>query len=87
MTAEEHARTVEESKETRRRFREANHPCPACCEPTLTPMGGPGNCWIECKCGVFSPMSKSYEEALADVENWQEVEPELNARMHPPVGG
>lgn len=85
MTGSE--RLSEKAREARRKFLEANHPCPACCETTLVPMGGPGQCWIECECGVFSPISPSYEEALADIENWQEAEPELNTSLHPPVGG
>jgi hypothetical protein len=82
MTREE----MLKDREIRRAFTAARHPCPACLEPGLLALGGRGSCWLECKCGVFSPMSPTWGEALTDVENWQEVEPELNAAMHPPVG-
>ena len=78
---------VEKAKQERISFKEKNHKCPICEEMTLSPFGGPGHYWIECPCGSYSPIKNSYNEALLDVEHWLEIDPELNARMYPPVGG
>ena len=79
-------RMVKEECQKRKALLAENHPCPCCGETTLQPMGGNKTCWWECPCGSYSPMSPTWEEALAAPE-WLEVDPELNARMSPPVGG
>jgi hypothetical protein len=76
---------VEQSKKARQAFQQANHECPVCGELGLLPLGGPGSYWIEHSCGAYSEMKPTLEEALNS--KWVNVDPELNARMYPPVGG
>lgn len=72
--------------ERRRKVRETQHPCPMCTMPGLVPQGGGRTCWLECECGGFSAIRPTWEEALANTEGWRNVDPELNAAMHPAVG-
>lgn len=78
---------IVKDREARKAFMAAGHACPACCETRLLALGGRGSCWLECPCGAYSPMSPTWEEALQEIDAWEVVDPELNARMHPPVGG
>lgn len=78
---------VEEEKQERARQRAKGNACPMCLEASLTPFGGRPTCWWECTCGAYSPMKKTWEEAYEDAGGWQDVDPELNARMSPPIGG
>jgi hypothetical protein len=81
---EDHKKVVKEGIATRKRLREENHACPVCCERGILPCGGGGACWWEHECGAYSQMCRTWEDALKG--EWQLVEPELNARMFPPVG-
>jgi hypothetical protein len=85
-TLDEYDRMVQEGIAKRAALREENHTCPECTLPTLIPLGGNGTCWWECQCGAYSPMAITWEAALA-APQWLMVDPEANARMHPPVGG
>jgi len=76
---------VEQGKQDRQAFRGEDHRCPECGGSDLMPCGGPGSYWIEHSCGAFSEMKPTLDQALAST--WQYVDPELNVRMHPPVGG
>lgn len=78
---------IAKDREARKAFMEKGHACPACTEVKLLACGGLGSCWLECSCGAYSPMSPTWEEALQELDAWEVVGPELNARMHPPVGG
>lgn len=86
MTPEEHDALVEQSIRERKAAKEANHTCPVCGEPGLLPLGGPGHYWFEHRCGAYSPLRATLEEALA-AEGWNVIDPELQANLHPPVGG
>lgn len=77
---------VEVDKKKRAELRLSKLSCPECFEPGLTPMGGAGTCWFECPCGAYSELCRTWEEAHVH-PNWRNVDPELNARMNPPVGG
>jgi hypothetical protein len=62
---------VEQSKKDRQAFRDKLQrdwtPCPFCTEPLIvqgSPCGGAGHCWIECTCGAYSPLCKTWDEAL-----------------------
>lgn len=79
--------TVRKDSDRRKAFNGERNLCPCCGEMTLQPLGGSATVWIECQCGSYSPMKATYEEALAAVDEWEQVDPELDARMYPPVGG
>lgn len=88
MTEAEHHKRVEESTRLREEFRAKNATCPVCgLEGHLQPCGGVGSFWIECPCGAYSALSSTLEEALTNLDGWHQVDPDLNARMYPPVGG
>lgn len=84
---------VEKSKQDRMAFQKEGRSCPSCGEagfdgvpsPPLSPCGGPGSYWIEHSCGAYSQLMPTLEEAY-DSE-WVKVDADLNASMHPPVGG
>lgn len=78
---------VFQDRDKRVKLRGEGHLCPVCEVNKVVPLGGFTSCWWECPCGAYSPMARTWEEALQDVANWQMIDPELNARMHPPVGG
>ena len=76
---------VKQGIQDRQAFRIEDHPCPTCGQHGLMPCGGPGSYWVEHSCGSYSEMKPTLQEALSST--WQAVDPELNVRMHPPVGG
>ena len=78
---------IREDRARRMAFREESHSCPMCGAPGLIPLGGNRTCWFECSCGAYSALSPTWEEALSNTQGWQNVDPGLNARMVPPVGG
>jgi hypothetical protein len=86
MDAAEYEQLVKDEIVIRKKLREEKNPCPVCLQPGVIPLGGGKTCWWECACGAYSPMCKSWEEALK-APDWPVIDPEDNARMYPPVGG
>ncbi len=86
MDATEYEQLVKDEIVIRGRLREEKHSCPECLQAGVIPLGGGKTCWWECPCGAYSPMGKSWEEALKEPV-WNVIDPEDNARMYPPVGG
>lgn len=86
MTPEEHYnQQVTAERDQRKQLREAYHVCPLCRKEFVVPLGGGRTCWWECKCGGYSQLCRTWEDALTS--QWVVVDPELNARMYPPIGG
>jgi hypothetical protein len=81
---------VEQSKKDRQAFRDKLQrdwtPCPFCTEPLIvqgSPCGGAGHCWIECTCGAYSPLCKTWDEALqrwpTEMKHWDDKDPDPGA--------
>lgn len=76
---------VKKDRETRKSLRSENRECPVCFEAGVIPLGGMNSCWWEHKCGAYSPLSKTWEEAFTDI-NWNLIDEECNACMYPQIG-
>ena len=80
-----HDELVKQGINERKAFKEEGHACPLCGGSDLFPCGGPGSYWIEHFCAAYSQIAPTLKEALES--DWVQVDPELNNRMHPPIGG
>lgn len=76
---------IKDQAKKRAALRGEGRSCPACFEGSPIPLGGEPTCWWECSCGNYSGMCRTWDEAFAS--EWVLVDPDLNARMYPPVGG
>ena len=62
--------------------------CPVCKKSGIVQYGGRGHFWFEHSCGSYSPVCETIKEAFDQWKsNPQQVDPELNSRMWPRVGG
>lgn len=77
---------VVKDREVRKGFCAQNRECPVCFESGCIALGGMNHCWWEHKCGAYSPLAKSWEEAFTDVDNWELIDEVDNARLYPQIG-
>jgi len=60
--------------------------CPICHAWSPAFLGGNGCCWLECRCGSYSPLAEGWGEAYALwVENPQFFPPKKAQSNIPPV--